>query len=239
MLLVKRDYAIQFAGSFIGIAWSVIQSLSIILIYSIVFMFLNKTDSASNQIGFLFSGLLFWIPIQDMILKSTSILSENRNLIKKSNLGMDLFLLIPFIQMLIQFFILSIPIFSIFFYYKQLNFSFILSYAWIFFIGIHVYFVSTYLATVNILLKDLTPLIRLITQFLFWTLPIVYKPKNTLETISYFNPLFSFLEVFRFLILDFDLSSFTLYLLIYPICFSSIIFFLTKRRLHKIILDHL
>lgn len=89
-ILVRRDYALQFAGSALGISWMLVQNLSLILIYTIVFLFIHlkgNPESASYFIGYTFSGLLFWIPLQEYIIRGTSILTENRQLIKRSPLG--------------------------------------------------------------------------------------------------------------------------------------------------------
>lgn len=234
-VLVKRDYAIQFAGSALGIFWAFIQSIFYIFIYLFVIYFFNKNLNFKN-ISFLFSGLLFWLPLQEMLVRSTSILSENRNLIKKSNLGMNLFLQIPFCQMLIHFFILSIPVFLILKYFNSLSNLFFLSYIWIFFVGLNIYFLSNFLSKANVLLKDITPIIRLFSQILFWTLPILI---NLNSEIFQYHPFFSFLKIFRILVLKEELISISMISFIYPVLFFYLIYFLSEKKLSKLILDHL
>lgn len=110
-VLVRRDYALQFAGSALGISWMLVQNISLILIYTIVFLFIHlkgNPESASDFIGYSFSGLLFWIPLQEYMIRGTSILTENRQLIKRSPLGPEIFLWIPYIQMLIHFTVTAI-----------------------------------------------------------------------------------------------------------------------------------
>ncbi|MCE9499622.1 MAG: ABC transporter permease, partial [Leptospira sp.] len=48
LVLVRRDYALQFAGSLLGISWMLIQNLSLILIYTIVFLLFNRSNLNGN-----------------------------------------------------------------------------------------------------------------------------------------------------------------------------------------------
>ncbi len=234
-VLVRRDYAIQFAGSALGIFWAFIQSIFYIMIYLFIsYFFEHNLDK--NKISNLFSGLLFWLPISEMLIRSTSILSENRNLIKKSNLGMDLFLQIPIFQMMIHFFVLSIPVFFIFYLNQTLNYYFVFSYIWIFFVGINIYFISHFLAKANVLLKDITPIIRLVAQILFWTLPILIQFKNPIFTI---HPFFYFLKIFRFFVLNTEIFQFQYFYFFIPHVLFYFMYYLSKRKLSKLILDHL
>lgn len=238
--LVRRDYAVQFAGSLLGIFWAFLQSVFIILLYGVIFFFLDPNQEVKTHILRILSGLLFWLPLQEMLIRSVSILSENRNLIKKSNIGSEIFLWIPFIQMLIHYFFLSIPVFALFIYLGHFTLlGMILSYFWIFISGILLYFVSNYLARVNILLKDLTPLIRLIAQILFWSLPILYTSNLSLKKINLINPFYSLLN-FHKMILGFEnLNLEILYYLLYPFLLSFLLFYLSRKKLSKLIWDHL
>lgn len=123
-ILVKRDYALQFAGSSLGISWMLVQNLSLILVYTIVFLFLHlkgNPESASDFIGYAFSGLLFWIPLQEYMIRGTSILAENRQLIKRSPLGPEIFLWIPYVQMLVHFAVTAIPVLIVLIVLGKLN----------------------------------------------------------------------------------------------------------------------
>lgn len=177
-ILVKRDYALQFAGSSLGISWMLVQNLSLILIYTIVFLLLHlkgNPESASDFIGYTFSGLLFWIPLQEYMIRGTSILTENRQLIKRSPLGPEIFLWIPYVQMFIHFTVTAVPVLIVLFTLGKLNvILFPVSIFVILAVGYLLSFIQGYLARANVILRDITPLIRLISQFFFWSLPILY-----------------------------------------------------------------
>lgn len=201
-ILVRRDYALQFAGSALGISWMLIQNLSLILIYTIVFLFIHlkgNPESASDFIGYAFSGLLFWIPLQEYIIRGTSILTENRQLIKRSPLGPEIFLWIPYIQMLIHFTVTAVPVLVVLGILGKLNLVlFPISIFIMFVVGYLLSFIQGYLARANVILRDITPLIRLISQFFFWSLPILYVSSG-----FYIRSTFGILSIFRWSFFDF------------------------------------
>nr|WP_232380522.1 ABC transporter permease [Leptospira ainlahdjerensis] len=220
-----------------------VQNLSIILIYTIVFLFLHlkgNPESAADFIGYAFSGLLFWVPLQEYMIRGTSILTENRQLIKRSPLGPEIFLWIPFVQMLIHFLVTAVPVLIVLVIFNKLNvFLFPLSILTMIVIGILLSFVQGYLARANVILRDITPLIRLISQFFFWSLPILYLSSGFLHSINVWNPLNFPLEVFRFVLLNdfvpvFHWKEFLPYLILFP----SIGIF-SRSKFHSVILDHL
>lgn len=252
LVLVKRDYALQFAGSVIGVFWMFIQSLSLFAIYSFVFLFFNKTgslyNSASDAISYILSGMVFWIPLQEMLIRGVTIITDNRNLIKRSRLGMDLFLWISFVQMLIHFTIVFLPVSAFVLIRENLNFTgFLLGFPLAFLSGLFLMPLLYYLSKANILLKDISPVIRLISQGLFWTLPILYTSSGKVNLINVLNPFYFLLEIFRYcFIRNYEMSffsnqsftvtilSFSTYLLLF-----LIVYFLTKRNLNSIVGDHL
>ncbi|TGM06036.1 ABC transporter permease [Leptospira barantonii] len=242
-ILVRRDYALQFAGSSLGISWMLVQNLSIILIYTIVFLFLNlkgNPESASDFIGYAFSGLLFWVPLQEYMIRGTSILTENRQLIKRSPLGPEIFLWIPFVQMFVHFAVTAVPVLIVLSVLGKLNVVlFPLSIFVMFGVGYLLSFVEGYLARANVILRDITPLIRLISQFFFWSLPILYLSSGFLHSINVWNPLNFPLELFRFVLLNdfvpvFHWKEFLPWAVFFPL-----IGILSRSKFHSVILDHL
>ncbi|HMV45395.1 MAG TPA: ABC transporter permease [Leptospiraceae bacterium] len=243
-ILVKRDYALQFAGSLLGVIWMLIQSLSLIAIYTFVFFILNKTPNLpKSQINFssyIFVGLLFWIPTQEMMIRGVSILTDNRQLIKRSTLKINFFLWIPFVQMMLHSFVISIPIFLILAIQGSIDYRlFLLGYLVLFFTGLYLMLVLEYLARLNILLKDISPIIRLFAQIIFWTLPILYFPDGVLKEVNNWNPFVVFLDLFRFLILKEYALQFPVYFLFAPLFIFLFIFILTHLKFDEVVMDHL
>jgi lipopolysaccharide transport system permease protein len=87
--LVKRDFQGRYAGSMLGFAWSFVQPLWLLLLFTFVFSTVLKIKvvDAGNPGGhfaaFLFSGLLPWIAIQEGVLRSSTSITDNSVLVKK------------------------------------------------------------------------------------------------------------------------------------------------------------
>jgi lipopolysaccharide transport system permease protein len=238
-ILTKRDYAIQFAGTKFGLAWMVFQSIALISLYILIFSILNLKSSSNHYIDIL-SGVLFWIPIQDMILKSSQILVENRNIIKKSKIGISLFLKVPILQFFIHLSLLFLPCLIFFVWLGKLNiFLFILNFFWMLFCVILLYPFISYLSQANVLLKDISPMLRILLQFLFWTLPILYTPSLAWKEILSWNPFYFMLEIFRFLILKDYLPYINWYCVVCFILLSIFFHTFSNKKLTKIVLDQL
>lgn len=241
-VLVRRDYALQYAGSFLGIAWMIIQNLTMIFIYAFVFLYMNLKNPGTQDDynGYVFSGLLFWIPLQELFIRGTGILTDNRQLIKRSSLGMDIFLWIPYVQYLIHYFATSIPIGMILYFYSGIDWlGFFMSFIWMGFVGLYVLMLINYLSRLNIILKDISPLVRLLSMILFWTLPILYYPVGILGEINRYNPFHIPLDVFRDLILSGYEMQFSI-LGIFPFLLAFLfIHYFSRRKFHQVVVDHL
>jgi lipopolysaccharide transport system permease protein len=80
--LISRDIKLRYKRSFLGIAWSLLNPLAQLLVFSFVFRFvlpLNIPDYTS----FLFTGLLVWNWFQSALLAGTGAIVDNRELVKR------------------------------------------------------------------------------------------------------------------------------------------------------------
>jgi len=201
---------------------------------------LKNPTTQHDYSGYVFSGLLFWIPLQELLIRGTSILTDNRQLIKRSSLGVSVFIWIPYIQYLIHYALTSFMVIIILSIYSDVNWlGFVISYFWMALIGIYVLFLINYLCRVNILLKDISPLVRLLSQILFWGLPILYYPFGILEKFNQLNPLNYPLDIFRSLLITNYQSQFHFYEFLPFLAFSILIFYFSKYKFQKVVMDHL
>ena len=86
--LVRRDLTNRYKGSLGGLAWAVITPAVMIVIFTLIFSgifqarFGTRTDHLSFAL-YLFCGLLPWIAFSEGVQRSTTVLVENANLIKR------------------------------------------------------------------------------------------------------------------------------------------------------------
>lgn len=87
--LVKRDFQGRYAGSLLSFLWSFAQPLWLLALYTFVFSTVMKLKIDQYGVGtssfgiFLFSGLLPWTAINEGVLRSTTAITDNSELVKK------------------------------------------------------------------------------------------------------------------------------------------------------------
>ena len=85
--LVRRDFQGRYAGSALGLVWSFVQPLWMLLLFTFVFSTVMKIPLAGARTGsfaiFLFCGLLPWMALQEGVLRSSTAITDNSSLVKK------------------------------------------------------------------------------------------------------------------------------------------------------------
>ncbi len=85
--LVKRDFRGRYAGSVLGFAWSFVQPLWQLVLFSFVFSVVLKVSPAGERTQsfgvFLFCGLLPWLAVQEGAMRSATVITDQASLVKK------------------------------------------------------------------------------------------------------------------------------------------------------------
>lgn len=85
--LVRRDFASRYAGSWLGFLWSFVQPAWQLLLFSFVFSTVLRvapTGAHTDRFWiFLFCGLLPWIGIQEGLMRGSTAVTDNANVVKK------------------------------------------------------------------------------------------------------------------------------------------------------------
>lgn len=85
--LVKRDFAGRYAGSVLGFVWSLVQPLWLLILFSFVFATVMKVSPVGARTEsfavFLFAGLAPWMALHEGVLRGTTAITDNAQLVKK------------------------------------------------------------------------------------------------------------------------------------------------------------
>lgn len=85
--LVRRDFRGRYAGSLLGFAWSFVQPLWQLVLFSFVFSTVLRVSPVGERTDrfwvFLFGGLLPWLAVQEGVLRGATAVTDNANLVKK------------------------------------------------------------------------------------------------------------------------------------------------------------
>ena len=203
-----RMFLQKSAGTSWGLAWSLLQPLSVIIVFWVVFAYGLKVQSPIDSpfILWFICGLAPWFMFSETVISSTNSIQNNVNLIKKTLFPSEL---LPIICCVSNFFthliflgILAILIISMgsILSAKSLLFLYYSIALVLFCVG-----VSLATAAIQPYFKDTTQIVSILLNILFWFTPIVW-PKNIVPEsyvfIYDFNPIYYIIEGYRSSLLE-------------------------------------
>ena len=200
---VMQELRSRYAGSLFGILWALLQPLSLILIYSVIFSSIMQPGLPAEGRAFAYtvylcSGLLLWMFFVELLTRSTGIFVQNGGLLKKVNFPR---LTLPIIALLSA--LLNYAIIMGVFLVLLIVAGFLPGSAALhalpvvaitagFAIGL-----GLACATINVYYRDIEQFIAIVTQLWFWLTPIVYPASIVPERFHVFldsNPMVPMVE---------------------------------------------
>jgi lipopolysaccharide transport system permease protein len=179
---VKREFQLKYRNSVLGAAWTVLNPLAMIVVYTLIFAQVMKArlpgvDSTFAYSIYLCAGLLTWGLFAETIGRSQNIFLEHANLIKKLSFPRMTLPVIVVLGASLNFAI----IFSLFLGFLLLTDSFP---GWPVLAVIPLLVVQTALSiglgvtlgVLNVFFRDVGQFFGIFLQFWFWLTPIVYPP---------------------------------------------------------------
>lgn len=197
---VKKDIGGKYKHSFLGVLWSFVNPLLQIAVYAIIFPLIMRSNIEHYTV-FMVCGLIPWQYFSTVLSRSSFIMIENGNIIKKVYFPREIlplslvtsetvnFLIISLIMIIftianglgITKYILLFPVILVVQYILQLGISLILS-------SVTVYF------------RDLQHFIGVLLQLFFYATPILYSVETIpaeYQWILKFNPMTYIIEGYR------------------------------------------
>jgi lipopolysaccharide transport system permease protein len=195
---VKREFQSKYRNSMLGAAWTVLNPLAMILVYTLIFSQIMRArlpgiDSTFAYSVYLCSGVLTWGLFAEIVSRGQNVFLDQANLLKKLsfprlclpvtvvasaglNFGIIFAIFTGFLLLVGYFpgwaFIALIPVLAV-----QTAFA----------IGL-----GMVLGVLNVFFRDVGQLFGVVLQFWFWLTPIVYPitilPERLQAAMSY-NPM--------------------------------------------------
>ena len=199
--LIKRDFHARFTGSALGVAWAVLQPLSLVDLYWFVFTFMipggRAGGSGGEYIYYLISGLIPWLGINEGLIRSTTAIVENGTIVRRVPLRSELLVVVPNVSALI-FECIGMAIFLVALIARGMP----LRNLWLLPVALGVQFalqtgVGFFLAATYVFFRDLTQIIGFLLSILFYLSPILYPVGGRFEALFFWNPLTGLLGLFR------------------------------------------
>ena len=201
--LIRRDFIARFTGSALGLAWAVLQPLSLVVLYWFVFTFMiPRGPSADGRyVYFLIAGLIPWIGIHEGIMRSTTTIVDNASVVRRLAFRSELLVVVPNASAII-FELIGLALFLIF----LLATGSLSRYLWLLPFAIACQLalqvgLGWMFAALYIFFRDLTQILGFLLSILFYLSPILYPAAGRFEKFFLWNPLTPLLGLFRSAIL--------------------------------------
>lgn len=177
---VRREYQLRYRGTMLGVAWTVLQPLAMILIYTLIFSQVMKAKlpgvgGAYAYSIYLCAGVITWGLFADIIQRSQSVFLDNANLLKKLNFPRLTLPLIVVATALLNFSIVF-ALFLLFLLFTG-NLPGMVLLGMLPLLAVQVLFavgLGISMGVLNVFFRDVGQVAGLMLQFWFWATPVVY-----------------------------------------------------------------
>ncbi|MDR2678208.1 MAG: ABC transporter permease [Zoogloeaceae bacterium] len=195
---VQREFQSRYRNSLLGIAWTIINPLAMVTVYTVIFSQVMRARLPAVEGAFAYSiylcaGILVWGLFTEIVTRTQNVFLDNANLIKKLNFPRLCLPLIVLLGALINFGILLVIFLGFLLIVGQFP-------GWKLWMLIPLLGVQTLLSiglgmvlgVFNVFFRDVGQLFGIVLSFWFWCTPIVYPASILPESISrlmVFNPM--------------------------------------------------
>ena len=236
---VKREFQSKYLNSLLGVAWTVIQPLAMILVYTIIFsqIMRAKLPGVESQYAYsiyLCAGILTWGLFSEVTSRAQNMFLDNANLLKK--LSFPWYCLpVTIIASAFLNFLIILGLFLVFLIITG-NFP-----GWVIITAIPVLAVQLFLAgslglmlgVLNVFFRDVGQLYTVVLQFWFWLTPIVYPlvilPEHLQQVIK-LNPMTGLMSAYQALFTRSQVPDWSSLL---PAMIVAMVFFLLAANLFR------
>jgi ABC-2 type transport system permease protein len=205
--LVRTDFKLRYQGSVLGYAWTLLRPLLLFLIMYVVFVkFLKLGEGVPHYPVYLLVGIVIWNFFQEMTTRSTTVIVERGDLIRKVRIPRWIIILSASISALINF-LLNLIVVLVFLFINHVDL--LATSLWVPLILVEVYLfslgVSLFLATAYVKYRDVSYIWEVILQAAFYLTPILYPltliTSETLQKIILLNPIAQAIQDARYAVI--------------------------------------
>lgn len=198
---VKKEIRGKYKASFLGVLWSFINPLLMVLVYAIVFPYIMRVQT-ENYLIFLICGVIPWNWFTNVISQGTTCITNNANLIKKVYFPRAILPISTVTAGLINF-LISCIIIVIFVLLGGCGLSWHIVFLPL--IALVQYLISLamifVLSAINVYVRDVEYMVIFIMNMLFYATPILYSSsmfdKGWFIWVFRFNPFAHLINAYR------------------------------------------
>ena len=213
--LVMRDLEVKYKGSLIGIFWSLLNPLMMLLIYTVVFRYVIGMNVRNFPIFFL-CGFLPWVFLSNSVTMAAPCIVNNPNLVRKVYMPRAIIPLSAMVACLVEFAMtLVILLLALPFFGQAPGLSALLLPPVVLIQAVFVAGLALIFSASTVHFRDIKHLLDVLLIVWFWLTPIVY-PLSKVESLDLpwpvlnslviglinHNPMSVFVSVYRAVLLQ-------------------------------------
>ena len=221
---IQKEIRGKYKGSFLGVIWSFLNPLLMVVVYAIVFPYIMRVQQ-ENYLIYLITGIIPWIFFTTVVTSGCNCVWINGGIIKKVYFPREI-LPISVVGAALINFLISCIIILIFVILGNVGISFYL--LWLPIIAIIQSIFSLgllfILSAINVYIRDIEYIVAFFTNLLFYATPIIYNMDmlpDKFKMLMNYNPMAHFINAYRNIF--YYKTNPDLYSLIFIFCFSLII----------------
>lgn len=208
--LVKNDFKVKYAGSYLGITWAFVQPVITILLYWIVFQYGLRVVTSDTSIPFaiwLITGMVPWFFIADAITNGSNGFFEYNYLVKKVVFKISIIPVIKVFSALLVHIVFMIFLIAIYILYQVFGSD--ISFPNISILQLPYYTLCAAVlslsivyttSSITVFFRDLSQFISIMLQIGMWATPILWNISmvpDKYKWIVYSNPVNYIVEGYR------------------------------------------
>jgi lipopolysaccharide transport system permease protein len=198
----RREFGVRYSQSLLGAAWSILQPLALMLIFSLVFSFFMQVPTNGIPYPvFAYSTLLPWTLFANALSYAIPSLVNNFNLVSRIYFPREILPLAALLVSFIDFLIAGVVFVGLLIFY-QIPFSatMLLLPLVILVQMIFTFALILFGAALNVFYRDIRFLIPLALQIWMYLCPVIYPAELVPErfrALYFFNPMATLMESYR------------------------------------------
>lgn len=203
---VKREFQLKYRNSLLGAAWTVLNPLAMIVVYTVIFAEVMRAklpgvDSSFAYSIYLCSGLLTWGLFAEIVGRGQNIFLDNANLLKKISFPRISLPVITLFNALVNFgiifglFLVFLLVSGLWPGWSALFVIPVLMVQLLFAVGL-----GMTLGVLNVFFRDVGQFFGIVLQFWFWLTPVVYPASilpDSIKSLMEFNPMFPLVGAYQ------------------------------------------
>ncbi len=211
--LIKKELQTKYAGSYLGILWSILYPGILFMLYyfvcKIIFR-LELKDLPYSYAEYLFCGLWPWVVFSDVISRCSRLFVDNSSLIKKTTFPLD-FLIFSSVGTGIVELCMGLVGFSLYLFFTggvdyitNILIRLPILFATLLYLVLITCGIGIFVSTISIFFQDLQQIVSVVLNVWFYATPIIYSadmvPKH-FRFIFNCNPFFYVVDGIRWFFL--------------------------------------